>query len=128
MVGIAVLASLALFPEVGEADFGGTLMAVEGTTVDITPATLIDSTAVTISYLNLKESKVRHMDVATIIPGGPSATMPLTITKNTSRVYIELDHSLDGVGSQVTVTQGTTIISRDLLGSGRLVFDVVPVP
>jgi hypothetical protein len=53
--------------------------------------------------------------------------MPLTITKNTSRVYIELDHSLDGVGSQVRVTQGATIISRDLLGSGRLVFDVVPV-
>jgi hypothetical protein len=95
MVGIAVLASLALLPDVGEADFGGTLMAVEGTPMDITPETLIDSTAVTISYLNL---------------------------------YIELDHSLDGVGSQVRVTQGTTIITRDLFGNGRLVFDVVPVP
>ena len=103
-------------------------MAVEGTLVDITPETLSDSAAVTISYLNLKGTKVRHMDVATIIPGGPGAAMPLAISKNTSRVYIEVDHSLGSIGSQVRVTQGATIISRDLLGSGRLVFDVVPVP
>jgi len=122
--GVVVLTSLARLPDVCEAVFGGTLIADEAI-VDITPAgATTGATAVTISYLNRKGSKVRDIDTATTaVP----VQMILTISGNTSRVYIELDQPPDGL-SQVRVTQGPSVITQDIVGDGRVLFDVVPAP
>lgn len=128
IAGLALVASLALLPPVIEAAFSGTLVAEVAATVDITPATTFTGdAAVTISYLNRRGSKVRDIDIATISSGTAMMTIPLTITKNTGRIYIELDRANPDL-AQIRVTQGPDVITHDVDADGRMVLDVVQAP
>jgi hypothetical protein len=123
---VVVLTALFLLPGASEAEFKGTVVAGTDAILDVTPGVATGSAAVTVSYLNRKGSSVRDIDVATLTAGAAFA-MTLPIRRNTSRIYIELDQSPNGV-AQIRVTQGTAVITQDVVGDGRMVLDVAQGP
>ena len=127
IVGMAVLALLTFRAGPAGAIYGGTVSAEVDALLEVTPETSGTTIGLTISYLNRKGNRVRDIDIATITPSAPSDPIPLHLPTNTSRVYIELD--LDGgLAARVRVIQGTTIITRDVAGDGRVMLDVLPEP
>jgi hypothetical protein len=120
-----VLISLALSRGVAEPRYAGTLLAAFGADVDVTPETPTPAAALTITYLDRKGSRVRTMATRTLTAADFGAPIALAISRNTSRVYVEVDCP---VPVQIRVVQGTTIITEGFPGDARMVLDVLPAP
>ena len=124
VAAISASALFAFLPAVSQAIFAGTLIANADAVLDVTPASgAAETFAVTVTYLNQTGNRIRDIDIATSTSG--VLNMVLSIPKNTGRIYIEVD-TIDML--HVRVMQGPNIITRDLTGDGRVVFDVAPAP
>jgi hypothetical protein len=124
-VGVgALVAFIALLPSVADALYEGALRQAEPWTLEITPATAVGTTAVTV--FGLTDSTILVMEIVRV--GGDSGAASFTFgatSRKIRRISINVDPSRDSL-SEIRITQGTTVITVDVSGDEVIVLDVVP--
>jgi hypothetical protein len=84
------------------------------------------ATAMTITYLNGKGTKIKTMQIISV-PPGQTVQYLRTIPKNTSRVFLDVE-PLAGNTLGIGVKQGAINFSQSVNGDTRITFDAVPAP
>src|SRR5262245_22850759 len=111
---VILLAVITLNPKVASAKFAGNLRSDVAWTVDITPSVAnTGPTALGVTFVDTRDRQsidifTINRDDQTFVPYNG-----VMIPRGTRRIIIEFDFPESGVGAQLRITQGTTVISLD---------------
>ena len=110
---------------VAGAPYKGSIRRSVPFTVDISPeASNSDPTAVTLASI-VRSGRIRDPDVLIIPGGGPAGVRTVTLGANVVLFEVFIYQAANDL-AEFRLTQGTNVITHDVIGDTTVVLDVVP--